>query len=128
MEAFLAGTDRFLQETARADVQQLLLVDGPAILGWERWHAIDTRHGLAQIELGFGRLIAAGVIAAQPVAPLAHIWYGATLGAARYIPTADHRERAFQETSVSLRHLLGGLLDGATPSLPASGIGPGEDA
>lgn len=108
-EAFLSGTDRFLQETARPDVQQILFTDGPAVLGWDRWYEIDARHGMAQIEDGFAQLIAAEVIAPQPTTPLAHIWYGATLGAARSIPTAADRDSALRDASVTLRRFLSGL-------------------
>src|ERR671910_1894637 len=59
-EAFMAGTDRFLQESARPEIQRLLLTDGPAALGWGRWYELDARHGMAQITLGFEGLIAAG--------------------------------------------------------------------
>src|SRR5918994_940084 len=113
-EAFMAGTDRFLQESARPEIQRLLLTDGPAALGWDRWYELDARHGMAQITLGFEGLIAAGVIARQPVAPLAHIWHGATLGAARSIATADDPERALQDASDCLRQLLSGLRQAAT--------------
>ena len=113
-EAFMAGTDRFLQESARPEIQRLLFTDGPAALGWDRWYDLDARHGMAQITLGFEELIAAGVIARQPVEPLSHIWYGATLGAARSIATADDPERALQDASDCLRQLLGGLRRAAT--------------
>jgi len=107
--AFLAGTARFLAESARPETQRLLFTDGPAVLGWDRWYAIDARHGMAQIERGFELLMTSAVIASRPVAPLVHIWYGATLGAARFIATADDRDSALREALDTLRHLLSGL-------------------
>lgn len=56
-EALEAGCIAFLEAALAPDVRRILLVDGPAVLGWEQWRALDTHHstrhlsaGLAQVE------------------------------------------------------------------------------
>ncbi|MCX5205636.1 TetR/AcrR family transcriptional regulator [Streptomyces sp. NBC_00237] len=72
-----SGCQAFLSASTDPDLQRILLVDGPAVLGWSQWRAMnkDTsgRH-LAQV---IGTLIDEGTIAAQPVAPLVHLLSGA---------------------------------------------------
>lgn len=43
--AFLAGCRVYLEWCARQDYQRIVLVDGPAVLGMERWHKLDFELG-----------------------------------------------------------------------------------
>jgi hypothetical protein len=64
-------------------------VDGPAVLGWAEWRALDevnSAHHLAEALTG---LIAAGVITRQPVAPLTHLLSGAMNEAALWLATSS---------------------------------------
>lgn len=51
-EALLAGSVAWLDSVARDDVRRILLVDAPMVLGWERWHDLDRRHGEALLREG----------------------------------------------------------------------------
>src|SRR3984893_16936801 len=44
------GTLRYLTSIAGDKVQQVLLIDGPCVLGWEKWREVDQRYfgGLMQ--------------------------------------------------------------------------------
>ena len=48
--ALIHGIDAFLDACALPDVQRILLVDGPAVLGWDVWRAIDNDYGLRLLE------------------------------------------------------------------------------
>jgi hypothetical protein len=46
-DAFLAmakGTQAYFAAYAKDQTGQIVLHDGPAALGWERWREIDNRH------------------------------------------------------------------------------------
>lgn len=109
-----AGNDAFLDACLGADVQRILLRDGPAVLGWEEWHALEARYALRQIEIGIEALIEAGLAPPQPVRPLAHLIHGATIEAALYIVRADNAKAARDEIGPILVRLFGGLANNAS--------------
>src|SRR5258708_19439504 len=43
LDRFERGTLKYLTSIAGNKFRQVLLVDGPAVLGWEKWREIDTR-------------------------------------------------------------------------------------
>src|SRR5437588_197561 len=43
--ALIHGIDAFLDACALPDVQRILLVDGPAVLGWDVWRAVGNEMG-----------------------------------------------------------------------------------
>jgi AcrR family transcriptional regulator len=107
--AFMAGIHAYLDACLRQDVRQILLLDGPSVLGWEEWHGIDAEHAIAQIEGGLKVLMDLEVVEAQPIGPLAHLIHGATMEAALFIATADDPGKAREEMGSALRRLLEGL-------------------
>jgi AcrR family transcriptional regulator len=114
--AFVAGSDAFLDACLEPDVQRVLLLDGPAVLGWQEWHAIEVRHALTQVELGLQELIATGHLEPQPVRPLAHLLHGALIGAALVIAASDDPRRVRTELGASLNRLLGLPIDPPGPA------------
>ena len=61
---------------------QIILRDGPAVLGWERWREIDAKHFGGKFPLALTAAMEAGVIARQPIEPLARLLLGAVTEAA----------------------------------------------
>ncbi len=45
-EAVDCAVEAWLDACIDPAVQRILLVDGPAVLGWQRWKDIDARHGI----------------------------------------------------------------------------------
>lgn len=106
LERIGLGFDAFLDACMRPDVQRILLMDGPSVLGWEEWHAIDARYALAQIEASLRALVDAGFTLPTATEPLAHLLHGATLEAALYVATAGDADTAKAEIGTGLRRLF----------------------
>jgi AcrR family transcriptional regulator len=109
-EAFLGGHRAYLDVCLRPDVRRIVLLDGPAVLGWEEWHEIDAAHAIAQIEAGLELMMENGIMERRPVGPLAHLLHGAILEAALYVAVSGEPEKARDEVWVGLQWLLEGLL------------------
>jgi AcrR family transcriptional regulator len=109
-EAFLAGHRAYLDACMRPDVRRILLLDGPAVLGWEEWHEIDAAHAVGQIEAGLGLMMENGTMEPRPARPLAHLLHGAILEAAMYVAVSRDPEAASDEVWGGLKWLLEGLL------------------
>jgi AcrR family transcriptional regulator len=109
MTALYAGVRRFLEACADPAVERILLLDGPAVLGWEVWRDLADRYGLGLLQHGLEVAMDAGAITPQPVAPLAHVLIGALDECALYIARAVDRAAARQQCTAILQQLLDGL-------------------
>jgi AcrR family transcriptional regulator len=112
LEAMRAGSEMFLAACAEPEAQRIVLLDGPSVLGWDRWREIAARYGLGLIEASLGAAIEAGAIAAQPVRPLAHVLMGALDEAAMLVARAEDPEAMRVEVGRTLDSLLNGLSRG----------------
>ncbi len=109
LAAMKAGAEMFLLASTEPETQQIVLLDGPSVLGWDRWREIATEHGLGLIEATLQAAIEAGEIDSQPVRPLAHVLMGALDEAAMLVARADDAERMRAEVGGTLAALLDGL-------------------
>ncbi len=108
-EALVIGTDAFLDASARPEVQRIMLVDGPSVLGWDVWRAADGNYALSLLEAALQRAIDAGRMIDQPARALAHVLLGALDEAAMVVARADDPEHARAEMGQTVRRLLEGL-------------------
>jgi AcrR family transcriptional regulator len=109
MAALHAGVGRFLEACADPLVERILLLDGPAVLGWQPWRDLADRYGLGLLQHALQAAIDAGAITPQPVAPLAHVLIGALDECALYIARADDPPAAREQVTAILQQLLDGL-------------------
>ncbi|HEX3174379.1 MAG TPA: helix-turn-helix domain-containing protein [Solirubrobacterales bacterium] len=112
LEAMRAGAETFLRASTEPEVQQIALLDGPAVLGWDRWREIAAEHGLGLIEASLQAAIEAGAIAEQPLRPLAHVLMGALDEAAMLIARAEDPERMRRDVGRTVDALLAALSPG----------------
>jgi AcrR family transcriptional regulator len=82
---FTAGCQAFLAASTDPEVQRIMLVDGPAVLGWNEWRALDEAASGRHLTEALTALVEAGIIAPQPIAPLAHLLSGAMDEAALWL-------------------------------------------
>jgi AcrR family transcriptional regulator len=108
-EELVAGADAFLDACTRPEVQRIMLIDGPSVLGWEVWRAIDADHGLGLLEVALQRAIDAGRLFPAPTRAVAHVLIGALDEAAMVVARADDVEAARAEMGKTVRRLLEGL-------------------
>ncbi len=83
------GAHAWLDVCAEPEVQRIVLLDAPAVLGWERWRELGMKYGLGLVEEMIAQAIAVGRIRDQPVKPLAHVLIGSLDEAALYVVRAE---------------------------------------
>ncbi|MBC7869997.1 MAG: TetR/AcrR family transcriptional regulator [Chitinophagaceae bacterium] len=105
----LAGCRAFLTASLDPQVQRIMLMDGPAVLGWEAWRQIDAEQGMQTLHSVLLELTAQGLIHPQPINALVHVLSGAMNEAALWIAGAEQPEQAFDEATATLENLLSGL-------------------
>ncbi len=99
----------FLDASLDAEIARILLIDGPAVLGWDKWRRIEARHGLGAIRRLLETGIEDGTIKPVAVAPSAHLLLSAADEAALFIAHARHPASARVEVGATLEALLAGL-------------------
>jgi AcrR family transcriptional regulator len=109
MAALSVGAESMLEAASDPEVQRIVLLDAPSVLGWERWREIGWRYGMGLTESALQAAIEAGQIPRQPVRPLAHVLLGALDEAALYVARAQDRDRARAEMGAALERVLAGL-------------------
>lgn len=112
LAAMRAGAEMFLQACTEPEAQRIVLLDGPSVLGWDRWREIAAEHGLGLIEGTLAAAIEAGAIPEQPVRPLAHVLMGALDEAGMLIARSEDPEGMRADVGRTLDRLLSALSAG----------------
>ena len=108
--ALRAAVEPWLAICVDPEVRQLLLLDAPSVLGWEKCRDVAQRYSLGMTERLLVEAMDAGQLARQPARALAHILIGALDEAAMVIATAEDRDQARADVGEVLRRLFDGLL------------------
>ncbi len=109
LAAMRDGAEMFLKASTEPETQRIVLLDGPSVLGWDRWREIAAEHGLGLIEATLAAAVKAGAIAEQPLRPLAHVLMGALDEAAMLVARAEDPDRMRVEVGRTFDSLLAGL-------------------
>ncbi len=80
-----AGCRAFLTASTDPAVRRIMLIDGPAVLGWSEWRAMDDAGSANHLADALQELVGAGIIAPQPVVPLTRLLSGAMNEAALWL-------------------------------------------
>jgi AcrR family transcriptional regulator len=109
LETLRSGADYFLDAALEPEVQRIVFLDAPAVLGWEEMREIGTRYGLGQIEALLAAGMDAGEIRRQPLAPLAHALLGALDEVAMLVARSPDPAAARADAGETFTWLLEGL-------------------
>jgi AcrR family transcriptional regulator len=109
LAAMAAGTQAYFAACAQDATGQIILRDGPAVLGWERWREIDARHFGGGFPLALARAMDDGVIARQSVEPLSRLLLGAVTEAAVACSAGGDLHKTGAEYARAFRTLLEAL-------------------
>ena len=113
LDALRAGARLFLDACAEPEVERIILLDAPAVLGWEAWRDLASRYGLGLVQLALQAAMDAGAIVRQPVVPLAHVLIGALDECALYIARAEDPAAAREQCAAIFDRILRGITPGA---------------
>lgn len=114
LEAVQAGCEVFLELATDDELRQIVLSDGPSVLGWSKWRAIDAEFGLGSLRQGLATCRDAGALGASDVDPdvLASWLSGALNEAVFVIAESSDRARALHEAKRTLAFVFAGGVRG----------------
>ncbi len=105
---------RFYLQLVASDRQyaRIVLIDGPAVLGWVRWRTLQSEFVATGIADALQLLMDQGMVAPQPVRPLANLIQAALNDAALAIANSASPDDTNREVSRAFQSLLSGLRTG----------------
>ena len=110
-QSFEAGCRAFLEVSSSPAVRRIMLLDGPAVVGWQEWRGYDAAASGHLLDEALDELAGLGLLAAARVPAVAALLSGAMNEAALWIASQSVREngRALEDAWSTLRVLLSGL-------------------
>ncbi len=90
-------------------VRQIVLLDGPSVLGWARWREIMQPYALGLVQGLLDQAVATGDLPPYPVRPLAHLLVAMADEAALYVMAATDPAAARAEIVGLVGPLLAAL-------------------
>lgn len=111
-EDLAVGLQVMLDGFLEADVQQILLRDGPAVLGFDGWRALVDPLNQVIVEHALQHLVDEGTLPDQPLEPIAHVMSGALIQAGQAIAAASDARAARASYGQALATVTAALSNG----------------
>jgi AcrR family transcriptional regulator len=103
----------FLDASLTPEVQRILLIDGPAVLGWQEWRALEESYGLGALRGLLDLAVSEKSLPVQRTEVLAHLLLAAIDEAALFIANAADPVAARVDAVAAVEQLLAGVLPAA---------------
>jgi AcrR family transcriptional regulator len=108
-EQLRAACTAYLDACLERDVQQIVVLDAPSVLGWHTWCEIDRQYGLGVLQERLEAALDAGLIDPQPLEPVALLILGTLNTGGRVIAEAARSGGARKPVGATIDRLLSGL-------------------
>jgi AcrR family transcriptional regulator len=106
VEALRAGFLAWIRLAGDPVVRRVLLIDGPSVLGWERWRAMEEHHALGLIRAVVQLIADEGKLPPQTVGTMANILLASVNEVALLVARSDDREAAMTAGVDAIDELL----------------------
>ncbi|WP_092667911.1 TetR/AcrR family transcriptional regulator [Rhodococcus maanshanensis] len=108
-DALVVGCHEFVRAGSDRRVHRIMLIDAPAVLGWQRWRELDAANSGRLLQEVLDELQAEGTIAPGLAEPAAHLLSGAMNEAVLWVAQSEVPGRDRESALATLDHLLGSL-------------------
>lgn len=102
LSATIAGLKAFLDACRRPELLQMLVRDGPRVLGWDAWREFEQEYSLGMLERHLARAVDEGLTLVAPIEVLARMVLSACIEAGLLIDASPDPERTRVEVEAAL--------------------------
>jgi AcrR family transcriptional regulator len=110
--SMLIACRAFLESAADPDVQRIVSIDGPSVLGWAKWREIEERYALGALRASLDRAAAEGFLQGRDTQTLAYMLLGALTEATLVLASGA---RPAKQVHREVELLLGSLRSNPSP-------------
>lgn len=100
------GFAAFLDQCSNPEVQRIVMLDGPTVLGWDTWHEIDEQYAFGTLKAVLTAASDQQLIGIETVEPLSHLLLGAVMQAGMVVARAPDPEDAKRAMTTTFARLL----------------------
>jgi AcrR family transcriptional regulator len=108
LDRMAAAVLNYLNTATEPGIKRILLIDGPAVVGWRKWREIDDRYFGQGARTAVAHILGNTASEAE-IDAMTHIVMGAIMEAALVCATAPDARKAAREMTAALRRLSEGL-------------------
>lgn len=105
----VAGCREFLEASVDPQVQRIVLIDAPSVLGWEAWRQADAQNAMRQLRDMLQILRDEGIIANLSLDAMVHLVSGAMNEGALWIARSEQPTEALASAFSVLERVLTAL-------------------
>jgi AcrR family transcriptional regulator len=116
-DAFIGGWLSALEQMPTGGMGRVLMLEGPTVLGYQEWQAIDDAHFHATVTAAVEYFMQEGTVAAQPVEPVVRVLLTISNALGTLISSSDEPNTTREAVAPVWAQLLNGL------RTPGSGAG-----
>lgn len=109
IEVMRLGAGFWLDACSDPEVQRIVLVDAPAVLGWTRWTEIGNRYNIGMVRALLSNAVETGRIPPQPIEATVLTILGAMREATLYVALAEDHDQAREEAGLVINRLIQAL-------------------
>jgi AcrR family transcriptional regulator len=126
-EKALAGLDRFLQVVQQPAYRRIVILEGPAVLGYARFREQSERSTFATVMDIVGSVLAAGDwdLDEEMVETFTRIFFGAMSSAGESVSTSEDPDAAARRVEAAIRFILAGFRALADQGAQVGEVSPG---
>jgi AcrR family transcriptional regulator len=110
VKALRAGCEAWLRLAQDPVIRQIVLIDAPAVVGWEKWREIDARYGFGLLKASLESVAGGGRVKKDQMGMLAHLLLAALIEAALLIARAQNPAAAMRTARVAVNKLVDGII------------------
>jgi hypothetical protein len=103
-----SGVLHYLNAATEPGIKQILLIDGPAVIGWRKWREIDDRHFGAGAKRAVAYVLG-DKASEREVDAMTHLLMGMIMEASLICATAADAKKAARELTAAFRKMIEGL-------------------
>jgi len=110
LDVLARGFETFLDAMLESDIQRILILDGPGVLGLARFTELDERYAFAVIVAGLRAATEAGALRVDDPETVTRLLFGALNRGAMLIANSEDPVATRQAVGLSMRALMAGFV------------------
>lgn len=108
-EQLILGCRAFVAAAVEPRIRRILLIDGPAVLGWEAWRRMDEENSMRHLREQLQLMQRQGYLKPVPLDAMTHFLSGALNESALWIAQSPDDSQSLEETMSVISHFLKGF-------------------